>query len=548
MKKVSFMALLVFIVTIVDVPMLHGQSEADDLATRLKQAIAQNLWDDVLLLSSDMLIEDPTSGDAYYYTALAFYRLGDIEKAREYVELTNDFEDEELIGWVTKLREEMDYSESMDKAATQIGTIQQSGNAAVAANEWRDLWTQDKSQVDFALNAVQLYVQQKRYLEALEILGDPTLRTVPEANQAVRAINGTPEMVAHYAYMNAMRDGNQALLSGNYQQAIGQFNTALRVRANDPDASRLKRDSEDELAWMTATGAHSIASYDAYLAGDTNKKYASEARSLVRDALIFHGRNFAGSDNVDQAEYHLNRLQKEYPTDQAVPEARMLLCAMYTRIGDRNAVGKTVATQRSAVEYYTRAQNICADRGTFGPKIASSNRKAINWARPSQTFMAFAFDELSTYGITMGNVHTRGSGFYFTVRANQALFENFDPYTVDDNGDLDGASSTYVYRDTGERQTMNGEGLLGMTYELAYPLWLYAGVGVAYNAEQWEIDEYLRGSLSDTQWIRNTDQTRYEPVLEAGVMLNISGVHLQAGIKGYDMERTFITLGAGFTF
>ncbi len=525
-----------------------AQDETPDLNAKLQQAISQNLWDEVLLISSDLLIEDPTSGDGYYYTALAFFRLGDVEKAREYLSLTTDFEDEELQGMVTKLTEEINYNESLETAASQIGSIEQTGNAAVAADEWRDLWMQDKSQVDFALNAVQLYVQQKRYLEALEILGDPILRTVPEANQAVRAINATPEMIAYYTYTNAMRDGNAALMGGNYQQAIGQFNTALRVRANDPDASRLKSEAEDELAWVTATDTHSIASYDAYLAGNTNKKYASEARSMVREGLIFNGRTFAESENVPQAEIHLNRFMNEFPGDSQIGEARGLLCDMYVRLGDRNASGKTVGAQSSAVDYYSRAQSVCVDQGGLSAKRNSANRKMVNWSRQSQAYISFTFDDLSTYGITMGNLHTRGAGFYITARANEALFTNYDPYTVNDNGNLDGASSTYTYRDGGGRRTINGEGLVGFTYEIAYPFWMYAGAGVAYNAEQWEIDEYLRGSFEQTEWIRNTDQTKYEPVFEVGAILNFSGFHFQAGMKGYDAERTFYTLGAGFSF
>lgn len=525
-----------------------AQDETPDLNAKLQQAISQNLWDEVLLISSDLLIEDPTSGDGYYYSALAFYRLGDVEKAREYLALTSDFEDEELQAMVTKLTEEINYNESLESAASQIGSIEQTGNAAVAADEWRDLWMSDKSQVDFALNAVQLYVQQKRYLEALEILGDPTLRTVPEANQAVRAINATPEMIAYYTYTNAMRDGSAALNGGQYQQAIAQFNTALRVRANDRDASRLKAEAEDELAWLNASNEHSIASYDAYLSGNTNKKYATEARNLIRDGLIFHGLNAAQGNNVQLAEANLNRFLNEYPGDSQSNEARSSLCSMYTRLGDQNAGLKTVGAQSSAVSFYTKAEAVCADRGGLGVKKSRANRKMTNWSRPSQAYMSFTYDDLSTYGLSIGNLHTRGAGFYITARVNDALLNSSDPYTIDDDRTLDGALSGYTYRDSGGRRTMNGEGLIGFTYEIAYPLWMYAGAGVAYNAEQWEIDEYLRGEFYETQWIRNTDQTKYEPVFEAGAILNFAGIHLRAGMKGYDAERTFYTLGAGFSF
>ncbi|HAC15908.1 MAG TPA: hypothetical protein DCE78_08200 [Bacteroidetes bacterium] len=547
-KRFLISALTVLSICAILVAPIYAQSDSTDTNASMQKAIAQNLWDDVLLIASDMLIENPNVGDGYYYTALAFYRLGDVEKAREYLAFTEDFDEESLQTLVAEIHEEMNYNESLEQAASQIGSIQQSGNAAVAADEWQELWTQDKSQVDFALNAVQLFVQQKRYLEALEVLGDPTLRTVSEANQAIRAINSTPEMVAHYAYNNAMRDGGIALSGGNYQQAISQFNTALRVRPNDVDATRFKRESEDELAWETAKAVNSIDSYDVYVSGNTNKKYLAEAKSIIRDGLFFHGRNNAENDNVQLAEYNLNRFASEYPTDPSVAESRNLLCSMYIRIGDRNSSGTTVGAQRTAVDYYTRAQNVCDTDGGLGSKITRSNRKATNWARPSQAFMAFTYDDLSTYGLTIGNLHTRGAGFYLTARANEALFNASDLYTVDDNGNLDGANSSYSYRDAGGRQIINGEGLIGLTYEIGYPLWLFAGAGVAYNAEQWEIDEYLRGDFYETQWIRNTDQSNYEPVFEIGAILNFSGFHLQAGIKGYDAERTFITLGGGFSF
>ncbi|MER3328683.1 MAG: hypothetical protein RIF34_03820, partial [Candidatus Kapaibacterium sp.] len=56
----------------------------NEIKQTIEQKININLWDEVLILAPDLIIEEPTKGDGYYYTALAFQRLGNEDKAKKY--------------------------------------------------------------------------------------------------------------------------------------------------------------------------------------------------------------------------------------------------------------------------------------------------------------------------------------------------------------------------------------------------------------------------------------------------------------------------------
>lgn len=513
----------------------------------LQRLISLNLWDDVMLLSTDLIIEYPHLGDGYYYAAMAFYRIGDSSKAEEYLEMADSFDNDSLRTMIRDLRNEMQRQDTLASTAQQIEQLQQAGAEDRAADEWRRLWQEDRQNTDFALNAVQLMIQSRRYTEALEILNHATVRSFPEAQRLINVINQTPEMVSLNNYNSAMDAGRRSLGSNQYGNAITQFRSALQAKPNDTEATRLLRQAEDEQAWANARQTNTIASYEAYVSGNTSRQYRDQAERIIRNSLLVHGTTHVSQNNLSGAEQNLLKLVRQYPQSSEAAEGRIQLCTLYTNLGDAQASIRTAVAQSNAIRHYQNALQMCQNTTNLDSKITAAERRRVNWSRPDLGFVSFTHDELTTYGLSIGSANNRKIGMYITGSLNEALFEETASYTIDDNLMLDGAGSGTYYL-TGEEKTGVVDGILGLTVKLAYPLWFYAGGGIRYNLVMWEIDEYRGNQRVDTEWVKNTDQTGIEPVFDAGVMLNIMGFHLRGGVKGTDMENLVYTVGVGFSF
>lgn len=350
-------------------------------------------------------------------------------------------------------------------------------------------------------------------------------------------------------FSRAVETGRQQFARREYSAALTSFKNAQTLKPNDTTVRPLIRDTEEELAWIAARSTHSIQSYETYLRSYSDGKYNRQAHGYISSALLHHGELAANANRVQQAEQHLLRFQRDYSHLPELSKSREILCGMYTRAGDNLAAIKQPQSLRSALQMYRNALAQCSNTTTINEKIHRTDRRLTNLTRPDKTFLSFNTDEISTFGLSFGGAWTGHVGVMIMLRANAQLFDHDDDYTIDDEGYIEGtppANTQFFY--TGKTRYINGEGLLGFNYRLFYPIWIYVAGGVAYNALQEQIDEYRGGRVDDTVWIRNTDQSKFEPVVEVGAFLNAGAFHLKSGIKGYDMDRRHFTLGIGISF
>src|SRR5215203_1347903 len=91
-------------------------SEFTSIENKIKDYISKGQWDEVILLAPDLMIEEPTRGEGYYYTAVGFYRLGQFDKANEYMGKAEGLADEALKGKLVALK----LAISTGKQAVQI--------------------------------------------------------------------------------------------------------------------------------------------------------------------------------------------------------------------------------------------------------------------------------------------------------------------------------------------------------------------------------------------------------------------------------------------
>ncbi|MFD2512266.1 hypothetical protein ACFSRY_00190 [Pontibacter locisalis] len=163
-------------------------------------------------------------------------------------------------------------------------------------------------------------------------------------------------------------------------------------------------------------------------------------------------------------------------------------------------------------------------------------------------FFALVHDRMSTFGMTYGTINKKNIGLYFTARADAEIFKHGSYFTVDGNGDVSGDVNGNV-RFTERTSTGNAEGVFGFTKKLIYPVWIYAGGGAAYNPVYWEAEASMGTGIykQEKEWARNTDETSWAPVFDAGLIGDIKGINIRGGVKTHDFSEWFITVGVGFS-
>lgn len=526
----------------------YGQSNTfAGIEKKIKDHVAGGQWDEVLILAPDLLIEDPTRGEGYYYTAFAFLKLNQPDKAEEYLAKAEPLADGELQKSIRTLKDEISQYRTAHAVLESAQKEEQSGNKK-AADEWQRLWEMDKSRISYALNAVELYVEQKNYPQALEILNDPALAKDQGARALHARINQTPEMHKINGYNDALQLGKNNIAKGNHKTAISNFDEALRFRPNDTEALQQKRTAQDELAWQNARSKNTIESFDAYIAGNTIRKHRTEAENIVKRALIRFGGQYADKNDIPRMEYYLNKYLKEYPNGSDAAKAKEMMCAAYLRAAEHSRQKKYASSQEQALTYYGQINKFCPNAYDLKALVRDTKRKKLRYGRPDRFFISYVYDSITPVGLSIGSVNNRSVGMYLTFRMNENFLTSSAYYTVNNSGELDGN----VYQDiraTGESRKGDADIMLGLTKKITYPLWIYAGGGVTIHQHWEEMSTYNdNGTYYETEWVKNTDEKFVKPVAEAGLIVDLSGFNIRAGGKIIDFKDIYYTLGVGFSF
>lgn len=518
------------------------------MENKIKDLVARGQWDEVILLAPDLMIEEPSRGEGYYYTAVGFYRLGQYEKASGYVAKAESLADDGLRKKIDLLKTSISTGRKAVDMEKQALGEEQSGNNEKAADEWKRLWELDKSQVEYALNAVDLYIERKDYVAALQILNDPVLEKDAGARQLIARLNQTPKMRRINEYKEAMARGQASFNHEDYEGAIRRFDEALELFAGDTDAGQFKRKAQDELAWKQTVNTNTIQAFENYIAGNTLKQHKNEAVATIQRALIYHGESYAREDNIGQMEYYLNKYLKEYASGADAGKAKSILCSTYYRNGQKLAGVKNAYSQEKAIGYFKNIRSLCPSDYAIAKNLKTATRKLTRYRRPDRGYLAYLYDSLMPIGLSIGSVNNRKIGVYLSANMNSQFATKEAYYTVDNSGKLEGN----VYDDirfNNEKRTGQAEIIVGLTKKITYPLWIYAGGGISMRKEWWEMDTYSdNGTYYETEWVKNTDETGNSAIADAGVIIDLSGLHLRGGVRSTDLKAFRYSVGIGFSW
>lgn len=164
-------------------------------------------------------------------------------------------------------------------------------------------------------------------------------------------------------------------------------------------------------------------------------------------------------------------------------------------------------------------------------------------------YIALTYSPDLPFGLHVGSLNTHGIGTYFLLRGNQAMTTKTAGFTVNNSGSAYG--SPYAKSEsTGHFVTGMAEFLMGITWRLFEPVWMYSGIGLNHSREFWQMEVWQEGGLHSTEvWARNQQSNLNQPTVEMGLMADFKGINVRVGpsLTNFDLEQLRFHLGLGFS-
>ena len=263
---------------------LSAQSEKfRELEEQILEHYGNGEFEEILQLAPQLTKEEPWRGEGHYYSALAYIELKEYQKGLEYLELAEKQADPELRENIEIVRENFPKFQEQDRLAAAAAELEQQGRDKEAAALYKEAWELYKYSGATAEKAVILFLKLKDYEQAMSILEDPVFEGDPASMEYIEEISRTPEYKAIASYNEAISEGSLNFMYGEFEDALTNFDAALRLRPNDPDALQLKSELLDVWAWRKAEEQNTLKAYKSYLGNGKNLLYREEAEAKVAE-------------------------------------------------------------------------------------------------------------------------------------------------------------------------------------------------------------------------------------------------------------------------
>lgn len=494
------------------------------LEAKIKEFILKSQWDELLVSAPELITEEPTKGDGYYYTALAFSKLSEMGKATEYLEMAQKLADESLKKKIQDLKADI---ANTSKANNLAETLNKSDDNKNAADDFRKLWELNKTKVDYAISAVELYIEKADYPAALAILNDPIVLKDPEANKLIEKLNQTPKMIALNGYNSAMREGEEKFKQQAFQESINKFDEALKFFPKDTKAGSYKRKAQEDLVWQTSRSTNTIESYKSYLNKYPLGTYKSEAEDILQRSYLAIARDKAKVNNFEEAVNYYKIYQTAYPSGPQIAIVNTELCELYFAEAQKVEKVKESYNMKRALELYGLAKQ-CNINRVSDAHLRKLKRKEVDWAREDMPFLGWHADQKNLIGFMSGSLKNRKVGMYLAARAGSDFFEsaNADWETNNENSIEASPDKNKKYNERNLNRIFYGT--IGITKKIIYPLWIYGGAGVMVNSQ---LKEFIHNSSGQTEYVKNTDLDYIAINPEIGLQVKLAFLTLRYGIN-----------------
>ncbi len=502
-----------------------GQSSSfDSLQVKVTECVTKSQWDELLVTAPELITAEPAKPEGYYYTAVAFYKLQENSKAMEYLTMAEGMADESFKKKIAALKINI---ANGAKAVELSQTLTNDGTGKNAADDYRKLWEMDKTKTEYALSAVEIYVEKENYPAALAILTDAAMAADPQAKTLITKINQTPKMITLNGYNKAMKEGDEKFKQNSFQTAINKFDEALSFISKDSKAASYKRKAQEELAWQVAGNINTVESYKSYLAKYPLGTHKGEADDILQRSYLRFAREYVKENNYTSAVTYYELYQKYYSRGPQINTVNKELCELHFAEAKKNEKMKASYNMTLALTQYGLAQQ-CGIKRVSNAHLKSLKRKEIRWGRDDMVFMGWHADEKNLLGMMSGSLNNRKIGMYVALRVSDDIFQTGDAYweTTDDNSIKGSVDQNKKYN--GQSYVRTFFGTVGITKKITHPLWVYAGAGVCINSQ---VKEFEHNTTGNIEYVKNKEQQYIVPNPEIGLQVRLAFLTIRYGIN-----------------
>lgn len=501
-----------------------GQSaEFKNIELKVNELINKSQWDELLVTAPELITAEPAKADGYYYAAMAFFKLSDNAKASEYLAVAETLADEPMKKKIAALKTDIQTGVKTDELSK---TITEKSNGKNTAEDFRKLWEIDKTKIEYALNAIELYVEKENYAEALVILSDPAIASDAQAKTIAAKLNQKPKMVALNGYNKAMKEGGESFGKDDFETAIKRFNEALAIYPKDTKAASYKRKAQEELAWQITQKTNTLDSYKDYLSKYPLGTHKGEADGTLQRSYLKFARDFAKSNDFTEAEKYYKLYQNSYANGPNIKEVYKELSDLYIAEAKKSEKVKTGYGMTRAIQLNESA-NLYQPNRVSKQHLEKLKKNEKKWGREDIDFIGWHADENNMIGMMMGKLNNKKVGMYFSGRTGNDMFKTPAYWKTNDLNSLDESSDkNKKYNNAHYNQDIFAT--LGISKKIIYPLWIYAGAGVASRTH---LKEFRHNETGKLEYVKNTDGSFLVFNPEIGLQVKLAFLTLRYGIN-----------------
>lgn len=165
-------------------------------------------------------------------------------------------------------------------------------------------------------------------------------------------------------------------------------------------------------------------------------------------------------------------------------------------------------------------------------------------------FYAYVYNPSAPFGLTVGSINHRGIGTYMSLRGNSDILLKTGKLTSNSMGTVYGEGEFEDAKTTGNIRHGVIEGIMGITWKIKKPLWMYAGAGLNHSREFREVEIIEENNpLKRQEWAKNPQANKNQAALEGGLILDFNGLNLRFGsnLRGFDFSSVEYHVGIGFS-
>lgn len=312
------------LVTVLFLSVFHFGQNYSSLQTQAAALAETADYEELLLKSSEMILLEPLKPEGYYYSAVGLFAQTAFDKASENADKAYLYGEASWKTKATALLEKIKLAKEIIPVPVNVNDIQ-----SLSAEQWKNFWEIDKKNITAGINAIELYNNQGRKLDAYKIISDSSFDAVPGAAALRKKIQGDSNVSTFRKEAQLNQEIQRNISDRKYEAALRQIRELLKTDTS-PELKRKLAEVQEEKYWYDASGANTVPAYEKYLKNSVLKKHESKAKANINDFLRDQILRFAKMGDVASAEADYSHFLTAYsPAEDFVTETTTAMAKMY---------------------------------------------------------------------------------------------------------------------------------------------------------------------------------------------------------------------------